>query len=208
MGSRSHEDPDTGRRPGRAHGGLPLSREPANEVTVVDTNEDVLRDLQDRLDVRAVAGNGSYPTVLEAPASPTPTSWWRSPTAMRSISSPARSRTLLYRTPTKIARIRAPEYTSREQLFTEGALAVDVWISPEQLVTEYIARLLSLSGRAAGRGLRQRPRAAGGRARAPRGPAGGQASCARCASTCPGHRGARRRHLSQRSAASRPRATP
>ena len=38
-----------------------LSREPANEVTVVDTNEDVLRDLQDRLDVRAVAGNGSYP---------------------------------------------------------------------------------------------------------------------------------------------------
>ena len=53
---------------------------------------------------------------------------------------------VLYRTPTKIARIRAPEYTSREQLFTEGALAVDVWISPEQLVTEYIARLLSYPG--------------------------------------------------------------
>jgi len=32
---------------------------------VVDTNEDVLRDLQDRLDVRAVAGNGAYPNVLE-----------------------------------------------------------------------------------------------------------------------------------------------
>src|ERR1035438_10906035 len=43
-----------------------LSREPANEVTVVDTNEDVLRDLQDRLDIRAVAGNGAYPTVLES----------------------------------------------------------------------------------------------------------------------------------------------
>jgi trk system potassium uptake protein len=52
----------------------------------------------------------------------------------------------LYRTPTKIARIRAPEYTAREQLFTEGALAVDVWISPEQLVTEYIAKLLSFPG--------------------------------------------------------------
>ena len=43
-----------------------LSREPANEVTVVDTNEVVLRDLQDRLDIRAVAGNGAYPSVLES----------------------------------------------------------------------------------------------------------------------------------------------
>jgi len=43
-----------------------LSREPANEVTVVDINEDILRDLQDRLDIRAVAGYGSHPAVLEA----------------------------------------------------------------------------------------------------------------------------------------------
>ena len=43
-----------------------LSREEANEVTVVDINEEILRDLQDRLDVRTVAGNASHPTVLEA----------------------------------------------------------------------------------------------------------------------------------------------
>ncbi|MBV8495266.1 MAG: NAD-binding protein, partial [Gammaproteobacteria bacterium] len=43
-----------------------LSREEANEVTVVDINEDVLRELQDRLDVRTVAGNAAHPTVLEA----------------------------------------------------------------------------------------------------------------------------------------------
>ena len=43
-----------------------LSREESNEVTVVDINEDTLRDLQDRLDIRTVAGNASYPTVLEA----------------------------------------------------------------------------------------------------------------------------------------------
>jgi trk system potassium uptake protein TrkA len=42
-----------------------LSREEANEVTVVDVNEDVLRDLQDRMDVRTVAGNAAHPTVLE-----------------------------------------------------------------------------------------------------------------------------------------------
>src|SRR5438034_11087213 len=43
-----------------------LSREEANEVTVVDVNEEVLRDLQDRLDVRTVAGNAAHPTVLES----------------------------------------------------------------------------------------------------------------------------------------------
>jgi trk system potassium uptake protein TrkA len=123
-----------------------LSREPANEVTVVDTNEDVLRDLQDRLDVRAVAGNGSFPTVLES-AGIADTDILVALTNSDEINIVAcEIAHVLYRTPTKIARIRAPEYTSREQLFAEGALSVDVWISPEQLVTEYIARLLSYPG--------------------------------------------------------------
>ena len=47
-----------------------LSREEANEVTVVDLDEDILRNLQDRLDVRTVAGNASYPSVLEAAGAP------------------------------------------------------------------------------------------------------------------------------------------
>jgi trk system potassium uptake protein TrkA len=123
-----------------------LSREPANEVTVVDTNEDVLRDLQDRLDIRAIAGNGAYPSVLEA-ASIADTDILVALTSSDEVNIVAcEIAHALYRTPTKIARIRASEYTSRAQLFTEGALAVDVWISPEQLVTEYIARLLSYPG--------------------------------------------------------------
>jgi len=123
-----------------------LSREPANEVTVVDTNEDVLRDLQDRLDIRAVAGNASYPTVLEA-AGIADTDILVALTSSDEVNIVAcEIAYALYRTPTKIARIRASEYTSREQLFSEGALAVDVWISPEQLVTEYIAKLLSYPG--------------------------------------------------------------
>jgi trk system potassium uptake protein TrkA len=52
----------------------------------------------------------------------------------------------LYRTPTKIARIRASEYTSRPELFSEEALPVDVFISPEQLVTEYVERLIHYPG--------------------------------------------------------------
>ena len=123
-----------------------LSREPANEVTVVDTNEDVLRDLQDRLDIRAVAGHGSYPGVLEA-AGIADTDILVALTSSDEVNIVAcEIAHALYRTPTKIARIRAPEYTTREPLFTEGGLTVDVWISPEQLVTEYIAKLLSYPG--------------------------------------------------------------
>ena len=47
-----------------------LAREEANEVTVVDTNEELLRELQDRLDIRTVAGNAAYPSVLEAAGVP------------------------------------------------------------------------------------------------------------------------------------------
>jgi trk system potassium uptake protein TrkA len=123
-----------------------LSREPANEVTVVDTNEDVLRDLQDRLDIRAVAGHASYPNVLEA-AGIADTDVLVALTSSDEVNMVACSIAhTLHRTRTKIARIRASEYTRREQLFTEGALAVDVWISPEKLVTDYILRLLSYPG--------------------------------------------------------------
>jgi trk system potassium uptake protein TrkA len=123
-----------------------LSREPANEVTVVDTNEEVLRDLQDRLDIRAVAGHASYPNVLEA-AGIADTDVLVALTSSDEVNMIACSIAhTLHRTRTKIARIRASEYTRREQLFTEGALAVDVWISPEKLVTDHIMRLLSYPG--------------------------------------------------------------
>ena len=43
-----------------------LSREEANDVTVIDVNEEILRDLQDRLDIRTVNGNAASPRILEA----------------------------------------------------------------------------------------------------------------------------------------------
>src|SRR5882672_7668545 len=93
-----------------------LSREEANEVTVVDLNEDVLRDLQDRLDVRTVAGNAAHPTVLETAG--------------------AAEADII------VARTRAADYTSRAALFGAEGLSVDVFINPEQLVTEYVERLI------------------------------------------------------------------
>jgi trk system potassium uptake protein TrkA len=123
-----------------------LAREPDNQVTVVDSNEAVLRDVQSRLDVRTVAGNAAYPAVLEA-AGIADTDMLVALTSSDEVNMVAcEIAHALYRTPTKIARIRASEYTSQERLFADGALSVDVWISPEQLVTEYIERLIRNPG--------------------------------------------------------------
>ncbi|MBS0379128.1 MAG: Trk system potassium transporter TrkA [Proteobacteria bacterium] len=119
-----------------------LSREEANEVTVVDMNEEVLRDLQDRLDVRTVAGNAAHPTVLEA-AGAAEAEIIVALTSSDEVNLVACDVAFtLFRTPTKIARIRAGEYASRPELFRPDGLSVDVIISPEQLVTEYVERLI------------------------------------------------------------------
>ncbi len=123
-----------------------LSREEANDVTVIDVNEDTLRDLQDRLDIRTVSGNASSPRVLEA-AGITNTDILVALTNSDEVNMMAcHIAWTLYRTPKKIARIRSADYTERERLFGENGVAVDVWISPEQLVTEYVARLIRYAG--------------------------------------------------------------
>ncbi|MGB6452588.1 MAG: Trk system potassium transporter TrkA, partial [Steroidobacteraceae bacterium] len=123
-----------------------LSREEANEVTVVDINEEVLRDLQDRIDIRTVAGNAAYPIVLEAAGAAEADIIVALTNSDEVNMTACEVAYTLFRTPTKIARIRSSEYTSRPELFSEDALAVDVFISPEQLVTEYIERLIRYPG--------------------------------------------------------------
>jgi trk system potassium uptake protein TrkA len=123
-----------------------LSREEANDVTVIDQNEEILRDLQDRLDIRTVNGNASSPKILEA-AGIASTDILVALTNSDEVNMLAcQIAWTLYRTPKKIARVRSADYAEREGLFGENGVAVDVWISPEQLVTEYIARLIRYPG--------------------------------------------------------------
>src|ERR1700741_4917747 len=123
-----------------------LSREEANEVTVVDISEDVLRELQDRLHVRTMSGTAAHPTVLEA-AGAAEAEIIVALTSSDEVNMMAcQVAFALFRTPTKIARIRAAEYTSHAQLFGADGLSVDVFISPEQLVTDYVERLIHHPG--------------------------------------------------------------
>jgi len=123
-----------------------LSREEANDVTVIDTDEEILRDLQDRLDIRTVNGNAASPRILEA-AGIAATDILVALTNSDEVNMLAcHIAWTLYRTPKKIARVRSADFTERDKLFGENGVAVDVWISPEQLVTEYVARLIRYPG--------------------------------------------------------------
>ncbi|MEJ2127272.1 MAG: Trk system potassium transporter TrkA [Woeseiaceae bacterium] len=123
-----------------------LSREEANEVTVVDMRPDVLRELQDRLDIRTVVGHAAYPEVLDrAGANDADIVVALTDTDETNMIACQVAYTLFH-TPTKIARIRAAEYMNAKNLFTQDAIPVDVRISPEQLVCEYIEQLILYPG--------------------------------------------------------------
>jgi trk system potassium uptake protein TrkA len=119
-----------------------LAREESNEITIVDTNQDILSELQDRLDIRTICGNGSYPGLLED-AGADDADMLIALTNSDEINMIAcQVASSLFHTPTKIARIRSPEYLRRPGLFADDSIPVDFMISPESLVTEYIFHLI------------------------------------------------------------------
>ncbi len=123
-----------------------LSREEANEVTVVDQRPEVLRELQDRLDIRTVVGHAAHPDVLDRAGANDADIVVALTDADETNMVACQVAYTLFHTPTKIARIRSAEYMSSKGLFTQDAIPVDVRISPEQLVCEYVEQLIFYPG--------------------------------------------------------------
>ena len=114
----------------------------ANDITVVDTDGDRLRDLGDRLDIRTVQGRASLPTILRQ-AGADDADMLIAVTNSDEINMIAcQVAYSMFRTPTKIARVREAAYLTRTGLFANEAIPIDVLISPEQVVTNYIKRLV------------------------------------------------------------------
>ena len=123
-----------------------LSRSAANEVTVVDIDDDRLREMRDRLDIRTVQGHASHPQVLEQAGAADADIVIALTDSDETNMLACQIAYTMYRTPTKIARIRALEYTAVKDLFAPEAVPVDEIIAPEQLVTEHIEQLIHYPG--------------------------------------------------------------
>ena len=118
-----------------------------NDITVVDERAATLKRLQERLDIRTVLGNGAHPTTLMN-AGADDADMLIAVTDSDEINMLACSVAFtLFRTPTKISRVRSTDYLSEHAaLFASGAIPVDVIIGPEQLVTRNIEQLIANPG--------------------------------------------------------------
>ena len=117
-----------------------------NDVTVVDSNAEKLRALQDRLDLQTVTGHASHPDTLYS-AGAEDADLLIAVTNSDEINMMAcQVAHSLYRTPTKISRVRSPNYLAHPELFNADHVPVDVLIGPEQLVTKSMKELIANPG--------------------------------------------------------------
>ncbi|MEK6771317.1 MAG: Trk system potassium transporter TrkA [Pseudomonadota bacterium] len=111
-------------------------------ITVVDTDAQKLADLQNRLDLRTVTGAAGHPDVLREAGGEDADLILAVTNSDETNIVACTIANALFHTPTKIARIRAANYLAHPEIFRQDVLPVDVIISPEQIVTDYILKLI------------------------------------------------------------------
>lgn len=118
-----------------------------NEISVVDIDNDKLHELQDKMDLQVVSGQGCHPDVLKQAGG-------EDADMVIAVTSDDATNMItcqicssLFNTPKKIARIRSNQILKySEQLFHKKHVPVDHIIAPEELVTRDIARLIDYPG--------------------------------------------------------------
>jgi len=118
----------------------------ANDITVVDNDANRLRELATRLDIRTVRGAASFPWVLRQAGVEDADMLVAVTNSDETNMVACQVAYHLFHTPVKIARVRESAYLTHSGLFSNEAIPVDVLISPEQLVTHYIRRLIEYPG--------------------------------------------------------------
>ncbi|MFZ2162220.1 MAG: Trk system potassium transporter TrkA [Sideroxyarcus sp.] len=114
----------------------------ANDITIVDSDGEKLHQLQDRLDLRTVTGNAAHPSTLEQ-AGIADADMLLAVTQSDEVNLVAcKLAASLYNTPTRIARIRTADFLNRQELFNRDNFCVDFSICPEQILTDYITKLI------------------------------------------------------------------
>ncbi len=119
-----------------------------NDVSVIDTSPDLIRNVRDTLDVRGFVGHGSHPEVLQK-AGAEQADMIIAVTLHDEVNMVAcQVAHSLFNVPTKIARIRAQSYLQQHymDLFSREHMPIDVIISPELEVGEMVLRRIALPG--------------------------------------------------------------
>jgi trk system potassium uptake protein TrkA len=113
-----------------------------NDITVVDLDRDKLAQLQDRFDLRTVAGQASHPEVLREAGAQDADMLIAVTHSDETNMLACKLAATLFNVPTKVARIRAADYLSHPEIFAPDQLAVDYTISPEHEITHTLESLI------------------------------------------------------------------
>ena len=113
-----------------------------NDITVVDLSADRLKKLQDRFDLRTFVGNAAHPAVLEEAGARDADMILAVTQSDETNMVACKLAATMFNIPTKIARIRSADYLSHPEIFSPENFSVDSAICPEQVLTDYISKLL------------------------------------------------------------------
>lgn len=118
----------------------------ANEITVVDQQDERLEGLREGTELKTVAGRASHPDVLIRAGIEDADLILAVTNSDETNMIACQIAHSLFHTPTRLARVRSADYVSRPQLFGPNAVPVNFIISPEQLVTTFIRHLIEQPG--------------------------------------------------------------
>ncbi|MGQ0511778.1 MAG: Trk system potassium transporter TrkA [Betaproteobacteria bacterium] len=113
-----------------------------NDITVVDIDGPRLRALQVRLDLRTVTGNASHPTVLREAGIEDADLLVAVTQSDETNLVACKLATRMFNVPRRIARVRAADFLEDEQVLGREGFEVDLAICPEQVLTEYLVKLV------------------------------------------------------------------
>ncbi|WP_300453752.1 Trk system potassium transporter TrkA [Accumulibacter sp.] len=113
-----------------------------NDITIVDSDQSRLSYLQDRLDLRTVSGNAAYPSVLASAGLEDADLLIAVTQSDQTNLVACKVAHSVFNVPARIARLRARDFLDSERLLSAENFAVDYALCPEQVITEYIARLV------------------------------------------------------------------
>jgi trk system potassium uptake protein TrkA len=117
-----------------------------NDITVVDLEPQRLRTLQERLDLRTVVGSGAHPSVLSEAGIEDADLLVAVTQSDETNLVACRIAARMFNVPRRIARVRATDYLANERVLGEDGFDVDLSICPEQVLTDYIVKLVEFPG--------------------------------------------------------------
>jgi len=114
----------------------------SNDITVVDSNRDRLENLQIRLDLRTVAGSAVLPSVLEEAGLADADILIAVTQSDQTNLVACKLAHSVFNVPTRIARLRSREFLDNPALLADENFAVSYALCPEQVVTDYLVKLV------------------------------------------------------------------